>query len=812
MSLKNSSTPTDASDPSSSILRSTLSEAISQTKAYLHPFTSTATPYANSLSRSDRDGTQTEPNRLLSDVAPHLMTSRMISAVANSNTALGLPPGASPGQRRARLFLTPGFSITNPARSLVRFGGSLVQSGIGRGASGLTSHDLYVLEESDRILATAAQDLDLDRFGTPDAASNGRQAIEASKRGAIDSNVSLLRGFQATIPTAFEGRQRRRKVRAIASGYDEVAPGQSPRRMGLKAMGDKARGLMVEENESPSSSFSSREQRKARRVQASREGKGKGNGHHYPGLDIEELEKQISEIGREREDISVRRSLIDSEISAVEAKIKTLEKVKSGLKERLMGLSEEELELRDELEGVTELLAVQRHRRSMPGGPGSAANSSAMTANAGGHGSSRRRKGPLFLPSEHDELPSGVAFMTLTNHGAAITGVDFSEPYGTLVSSSLDETVRVWDLASGDEVGRLRGHKGVVKCLQVEDEICITGSADGTLRVWDLTRVEDFETRLSLSASGELKSRSHQIGDLEDESNGDTIRSSGLAEDDPVERDEHDPCLRSLEGHSKAVTSLYFDDNCLVTGASDKTLRQWDLNTGQCVLTMDILWAISNPTTSQALSQSEFGFGYTSSSKRASNGSTILGSGLPDLSGAAPFGLTGQNNFSGAFSHPTPPFSDGSWEMYQDFVGGVQFWGYALASGSGDGGVRMWDMRTGQAHRTLLGHTAPVTCLQFDETYVISGSLDKSIRIWDLRTGQISDTIKYDFPVTALQFDTRKILAATGENGINIFNRTTLQHSYLTLNGHTSPAERLRYMDRYAISGGKDSMIKIWAL
>jgi hypothetical protein len=38
-------------------------------------------------------------------------------------------------------------------------------------------------------------------------------------------------------------------------------------------------------------------------------------------------------------------------------------------------------------------------------------------------------------------------------------------------------------------------------------------------------------------------------------------------------------------------------------------------------------------------------------------------------------------------------------------------------------------VRTGQAHRTLLGHTGPVTCLQFDETHLISGSLDKSIRV-----------------------------------------------------------------------------------
>lgn len=41
-------------------------------------------------------------------------------------------------------------------------------------------------------------------------------------------------------------------------------------------------------------------------------------------------------------------------------------------------------------------------------------------------------------------------------------------------------------------------------------------------------------------------------------------------------------------------------------------------------------------------------------------------------------------------------------------------------------------VRTGQAHRTLHGHTGPVTCLQFDETHIISGSLDKSIRVSEI--------------------------------------------------------------------------------
>ena len=44
-------------------------------------------------------------------------------------------------------------------------------------------------------------------------------------------------------------------------------------------------------------------------------------------------------------------------------------------------------------------------------------------------------------------------------------------------------------------------------------------------------------------------------------------------------------------------------------------------------------------------------------------------------------------------------------------------------------GTDLSPVRTGQAHRTLLGHTGPVTCLQFDEIHIASGSLDKTLRV-----------------------------------------------------------------------------------
>lgn len=487
------------------------------------------------------------------------------------------------------------------------------------------------------------------------------------------------------------------------------------------------------------------------------------------------------------------QTLLSSEVDEVAQRILELEKVRKGLQRRLVGVTEEELELNDEHKLVTEALALHRYHDSMPGGGllGGAESSPAPRR------SGKRTHAPLFLPSEHDDLPQGVAFMTLFGHTAPITALDFSEPYGTLVSAAADDTMRVWDLSRGDEVGRLRGHTSTVKCLQVEDELCVSGSADASLRLWDLRRVEEQEMHLELAASGFVGSAKDSAG------SGGLIGEGAHQESDSADKSGTgtDACLGALEGHSKAVTALYMNDTCLVSGASDKTLRQWDLNTGQCVLTMDILWAINGPgDMTPPLAKGERG---SEAGARSARGAA-----------ARPAVKTtfDKQLLSGNFSYASPPLADGSWDMYQDFVGAVQFWGYALASGSADGAVRMWDMRTGQAHRTLLGHGAPITTLEFDETHIVSGSLDRSIKIWDLRTGGVSDTISFDYPVSSLQFDTRKIVAAAGDNAPHIFNRISLERSSLTLNGHAAPVEHIRYMDSYAASGARDSQVKIWSL
>ncbi|WWC66892.1 mitochondrial division protein 1 [Kwoniella pini CBS 10737] len=729
---------------------------------------------------------RSESTRILSDLAPSLMQPKFLNAASTygPSKSLGKPPSRP--------------------NSLLRLPTAL-PSGLSNVGTKPTSSSLAILEAVDRL-----QSLSL---------------IEENQ-GEEGEQPSLIRGFKATIPSSELAKQRRRVIRG-----DIVDADLGNSKLGLKKLGDRARGLLtnheenhLEEDELALNRKSKRKKRQRdhnRRISESRrqlEGK----------LKSEDLVQQADEIQQDKENLHVRQSLIHAEILEVSAKIDVLEDIRRRLETSLLHIQEEDLELDDELEGVQELMASPAVK--------SAAGTRALPASASAaitKKSSRRRKGPAFLPSEHDELPAGVAFMTLNGHTAPITALDFNEPYGMLVTAGQDDIVKVWDLCDGEEIGQLRGHTGTVKALQVEDTLCLTGGSDGAIRLWDLRMVEDYEERLQ-SQLDEL-ARQDPLERIANQRHFDTLREGDEAHilDESIgeEKGEFDwdegpsgitqasqfdissPCVRTLEGHSKSVTALYYEDGCLVTGSSDKTIRQWDVATGQCVLTMDILWAISNPPPAPTAAPA-------APPRLKHRSSTSFGSihydDILPSPGASLVGMSGASLLSAVagnqFAVPTPPYADGSWEMYQDFVGGVQFWGYALASGSGDGGVRMWDMRTGQAHRTLTGHTSPVTCLQFDEMNIVTGSLDKTIRIWDLRMGQSSEIHKFEYPVTALQFDSRKVVACTGENGVEVYNRTTHQHSRLVTNGHIKPAEKMRFIDKYLVSGGRDGAAKVWAM
>lgn len=139
-------------------------------------------------------------------------------------------------------------------------------------------------------------------------------------------------------------------------------------------------------------------------------------------------------------------------------------------------------------------------------------------------------------------------------------------------ASQEDAQPRVWDLLSGEEIGRLRGHIGAVHCLQVEDHVCLTGGADGNVRLWDLRRVSDDDGW----GEGEMVS----LSDVpeEDEEGGELVEHPSAIRSSENDTQKDSPCERLLEGHTQAVTALYFEDECLVGLISWRTFSPILLN------------------------------------------------------------------------------------------------------------------------------------------------------------------------------------------------------------------------------------------
>jgi WD40 repeat protein len=86
-----------------------------------------------------------------------------------------------------------------------------------------------------------------------------------------------------------------------------------------------------------------------------------------------------------------------------------------------------------------------------------------------------------------------------------------------------------------------------------------------------------------------------------------------------------------------------------------------------------------------------------------------------------------------------------------------------LASGSADQTVRLWDLATGTALYTLIGHVGEISALAFtpDSKKLISTGQDQAIKIWDTAAGKLLRTISGpspQMPAVAVSPDGKRLL------------------------------------------------------
>ncbi|CAO2654555.1 Nn.00g112880.m01.CDS01 [Neocucurbitaria sp. VM-36] len=494
---------------------------------------------------------------------------------------------------------------------------------------------------------------------------------------------------------------------------------------------------------------------------------------------MQRLRNQKHSMSHRLEMMTVRKHMCVAEIHEIDNKIANLNTMRKMVLDRLGGLEIEEAELEQDLLGVDNRIEDLQEELDdeaalapkSPDSPTVAEQEGAtddfmsesiyqkISSPKSKNKTKRQRR--ISMPVLHEHLESGSKIKELPAHTDSITALDFDAPWGTLVTASLDDTVRVWDLNAGRCIGMLEGHFSSVRCLQVEENIVATGSKDASIRLWDLSKAEyaPMDNRINSNEDDE-----------DEEDDGLAFENSADAPPAPPPTIMQDCPLFSLESHIDEVTALHFRGDTLVSGSADKTLRQWDLVKGRCVQTLDVLWAAAQATATST----------TNSTWRQTGRAT---------------------------------------DPAADFVGAIQVFDAALACGTADGMVRLWDLRSGQVHRSLVGHTGPVTALQFDDVHLVTGSVDRSIRIWDLRTGSIHDAYAYDHPVTSMMFDARRIVSAAGEDVVKVYDKTDGRHwncgpgvgvDESDAETH-SIIERVRIKDGYLVEGRKDGTVGVWS-
>lgn len=251
----------------------------------------------------------------------------------------------------------------------------------------------------------------------------------------------------------------------------------------------------------------------------------------------------------------------------------------------------------------------------------------------------------------------------------------------------------------------------------------------------------------------------------------------------------------SLTGHSGPVTCLLYipENQILVSGSSDNTIRIWDLNSFRygCIKTLQqhtgpvihlkrvfneyfascsadntiIIWD-TNGKCMQVLGREH---GHTEPVLRVeplSNNYLISCSVDKTLKVWNEWGecvqtLGGEHGHTGPVSCVVEVNNNNS--NNNDLI---------VASGSTDHTIKLWDTHSGACITTLNGHTDSVNCLlSWSPNTLITGSADKTIRVWNITTSYCTYILSgHNGPILSLQQLVGGELMSNDEYGVKTWS------------------------------------------
>ncbi len=401
------------------------------------------------------------------------------------------------------------------------------------------------------------------------------------------------------------------------------------------------------------------------------------------------------------------------------------------------------------------------------------------------HGIVPECNAPMLIrcwPKDADWNPKPALLRTLEEHSKGVTCVNVTPDARRAVSSSYDNTLRVWDLESGRCERILRGQSNHIESVSMTPDggRAVSGS-------WDDICVWDLESGRCERTMGGFQSMVKSVSVTPD---GRRAVSGGSDNKLRVWDLESGACVLALEGHSGvgiSSVSVTPDGRRAVSGDSE-TLRLWDLENAVCLRTLKTQSSIH-------------GLSVTPDARRAvSAGWETLQ--VWDLEGGVCLRTL---NGHGGQVECVCLTTDGQ---------------YAVSGGSeglGDHALRVWDVESGNCFRTLEGHNFTIKSVSVTPNALraVSSSEDGTVRLWDLEKGYPRTLIghsSYAWCVSVTQ-DGRRAVSGSRDQTLRVWDFESAA-CLRTLEGHRDSVEVVCVTPDglYAISGSMDQTLRVWDL
>ncbi|KAK4652844.1 HNWD NOD-like receptor pc4 [Podospora pseudocomata] len=330
------------------------------------------------------------------------------------------------------------------------------------------------------------------------------------------------------------------------------------------------------------------------------------------------------------------------------------------------------------------------------------------------------------------DTATGSCTQTLKGHRDWVTSVAISPDSKWVASGSLDSTIKIWDTATGSCTQTLKGHRHIVTSVAIspDSKWVASGSRDQTIKIWDTATGSCTQT---------LKGHGHIVTSVAISPDSKRVASGSYDNTIKIWDPATGSCTQTLKGHGDWVTSVAIspDSKWVASGSRDQTIKIWDTATGSCTQTLkghrdSVQSVASSLNSTRSCTQTLKGHRDWVTSVAISPDSKWVASGSPDntikIWDAATGSCTQTLEGHGHMVTSVAISPDSKW----------------VASGSYDKTIKIWDTATGSCTQTLKGHRDSVQSVAIspDSKWVVSGSGDKTIKIWDAATGSCTQTLK----------------------------------------------------------------------